>query len=73
MDCYRERIAEISKLLEEKTLGEIEDESKTGKFNYVGVGFGYNQKDNKPATREEAFKSIQTPEFDELVEMAKAL
>ena len=71
MDCYRERIAEISKQLQEKTLGEIKANMGTNKFNYVGVGFGYNLKDTYPDTMEKALKSTLTPEFDELVLMSK--
>jgi len=73
MDCYRERIVEISKQLQEKTLGEIMANMGINKFNYVGVGFGYNLKDTYPDTMEEAKESTLTPEFDELVLMSKAV
>ena len=73
MDCYRERIVEISKQLQEKTLGEIMANMGINKFNYVGVGFGYNLKDTYPDTMEEAKESTLTPEFDELVSMSKAM
>ena len=73
MDCYRERIAEISKQLQEKTLGEIMANMGINKFNYVGVGFGYNLKDTYPDTMEKAKESTLTPEFDELVSMSKAM
>ena len=73
MDCYRERIAEIGKQLKEKTLGEVEAEVKANKYNYIGVGFGYNLKENYPDTRENALQFTQTPQFDELVELSKAM
>jgi len=73
MDCYRERIAEISKQLQEKTLGEIKADMEINKFNYVGVGFGYNLKDTYPDTMGNAKKSTLTPEFDELVLMSKEI
>jgi hypothetical protein len=73
MDCYRERIAEIGKQLQEKTLGEIKTQVEINKFNYIGVGFGYNLKDSYPDTMENALKSTLTPEFDELVTMSKAI
>ena len=73
MDCYRERIAEIGKQLKEKTLGEVEAEVKANKYNYIGVGFGYNLKGTYPSTQEKALQFTQTPEFDELVALSKAL
>jgi len=73
MDCYRERIAVIGKQLQEKTLGEIKASAEINKFNYIGVGFGYNLKDTYPDTMEKALQSTLTPEFDELVSMSKAV
>jgi len=73
MDCYKDRIAEISKRLQEKTLGEVEAEIKVNKYNYIGVGFGYNLKETYPNTKDEAVQFTQTPEFDELVALSKAL
>jgi hypothetical protein len=73
MDCYRERIAEIGNRLKEKTLGEAEAEAGVNKYNYIGVGFGYNLKETYPDSREKALQFTQTPEFDELVELSKAM
>ena len=73
MDCYRERIAEIGKRLQEKTLGEVEAELRVDKYNYIGVGFGYKLKENYPDTQSKAMQFTQTPEFDELVALSKAL
>jgi len=73
MDCYRERIAEIGKKLQEKTLIELEAELNTSKYNYSGVGFGYVLKDSYPRTKEEAIQFTQTPEFDELVALSRTL
>jgi len=73
MDCYRERIAEIGRQLQEETLGEVEAQAEISKFNYIGVGFGYNLKETYPDTREKAMQFTQTPEFDELVELSKAM
>jgi hypothetical protein len=73
MDCYIEKIAEIRKRLQEKTLGEVEAEIKANKYNYIGVGFGYNLKETYPDTKDEALQFTQTPEFDELVALSKAL
>ena len=73
MDCYKERIGEIAKMLNDKTLGEVEAEKGINQFNYIGVGFGYNLKDNYPDTREKSQQFAQTPEFDELVALSKAL
>ena len=73
MDSYRERIAEIGKRLQEKTLGEVEAEVSPNNYSYIGVGFGYNLKKTYPHTREEAFQFTQTPEFDELVALSKVL
>jgi len=73
MDCYMDKIAEIGKKLQNETIGEVEAKLGVNIYNYTGVGFGYNLKDNYPKTREEAFQSTQTPEYDELVRIAKAL
>jgi hypothetical protein len=73
MDCYRERIAEIGKRLQDKSLGEVEAELNTNRYNYVGVGFGYNLKSKYPVTHAEALQFTQTPEFDELVAISKDL
>lgn len=73
MDCYRDRIAEISKRLQDKSLGEVEAELKINRYNYIGVGFGYNLKNKYPNTQIEALQFTQTPEFDELVALSKGL
>ena len=73
MDCYRDRIAEIGKRLQDKTFGEAEAELKINRYNYVGVGFGYNLKSKYPDTQVEALQFSQTPEFDELVAISKGL
>ena len=73
MDCYRERIIEIGKRLQEKSLGEIEADLKINQYNYIGVGFGYNLKSNYPKNQVEALQFTQTPEFDELVAISNGL
>jgi len=73
MDCYRDRIAEIGKRLQDKSLGEVEADLNINRFNYIGVGFGYNFKDKHPDTQAEALQFTQTPEFDELVALSKGL
>jgi hypothetical protein len=69
MTGYRERTAQIRKMLETKTVAEIEQELGVTKYSYSGVGFGYNLKGNYPANTNVALHDIETPLFDELVSM----
>jgi hypothetical protein len=73
MKGYMERIAEIGAELERETPGEIESRLGISRFDYTGVGFGYNLKDNYPKNRMEAEKDIAAPEFQELVRFASEL
>jgi len=73
MDCYRDRIAEIGKQLHVKSLGEVEADLKINRYNYTGVGFGYNLKSKYPNNQVEALQFTKTPEFDELVALSKGL
>jgi hypothetical protein len=71
MKNYATRIAEIGEELKTKTPGDME--ADLSRYNYTGVGFGYNFKDSYPKTREEAFRDIAVPEFEELVRIASEL
>jgi hypothetical protein len=73
MTNYAARIAEISAELERATPDEIESRLGISKYDYTGVGFGYNLKDNYPKNSEEAYKDISAPEFEELVRFANGL
>jgi hypothetical protein len=71
MSSYQEQIAKINKQLEEKTLGEIQSEMKTSRYDYTGVGFGYQLIGKPPQTLREAEKTIETPEFDRFLKTIK--
>jgi hypothetical protein len=73
LDCYREKIAKIGEELSSMTLDEFEIKHGINTYDYIGVGFGYQLKDNYPKTREEAMGDIATPELDELLRMADEL
>jgi hypothetical protein len=66
MTIYAERIGEIQKELQGKTLGEVEAARNINTYDYIGVGYGYNLKGRYPKTYEEAFADTKTPELDEL-------
>ncbi|MCL2196520.1 MAG: hypothetical protein FWB77_02775 [Treponema sp.] len=73
MANYKTRIKEISKKLEEKTLTEIQEEMNTSRYNYTGVGFGYQLLGKKPKTRKEAIKFTETPSNDKFLKAVEAL
>jgi len=73
MDCYKTEIAKIGEQLKVKTLGELQAELGTSRIDYTGVGFGYQLKENRPKTMEEAKQFLKTGEFDEIAEMVEAL
>jgi len=70
---YAQHTAEIGEELKTRTLGEIDARRGISRYDYTGVGFGYNLKECRPRTYEEALNDIATPEFDELVKMANEL
>jgi len=69
MNCYKDETDRLENLFGDKTLGEMEKESGINRYNYTGVGFGYIVDGELPETREEAMKSFDPSNIDELLKV----
>lgn len=61
MTIFKEHRKEIDKILEVKSLSEVQEEMNTRRYNYIGVGYGYQIIGKVPKTRRAALKFNETP------------
>jgi hypothetical protein len=70
---YSGRITAIMEELKTKTLAEAERERNIDRFDYTGIGYGYNFKTHYPKSMKEAEKDIQTPELKRLEKLIASM
>jgi hypothetical protein len=67
MATYKEQLKQIKKELRGHTLSDFEEAHGINKYDYTGVGFGYNLQDNYPKTKQDDEEYMKTPDYDALV------
>jgi hypothetical protein len=70
---YSGRITEFMEELKTKTLAEAERDRNIDRFDYTGIGYGYNFKTHYPKSMKKAEKDVQTPELKRLERLLAVL
>jgi len=73
LNDYSGRINKLMDELKTKTLTEAERERNITRFDYTGVGYGYNLKSGYPKDLKKAEQDIKTPEFKRLEKLIAAM
>jgi len=70
---YSSRIHVLIEELKTKTLTEAEEERNLIRFNYAGVGYGYNLKSSYPKDIARATRDTETPGLKRLEKLIAAM
>lgn len=71
MILFSERSKEIGEYLKDHTLGEFEREHNIVDYDYTGVGYGYQLKENSPSNEVNEKNSLNTSILDEIEAMSE--
>jgi len=70
---YSTRIPTLMEELKTKTLTEAEKDRNLIRFNYTGVGYGYNLKSSYPKDTTKASRDTETPGLKRLEKLIAAM